>query len=46
METLAQDIHESRLNLSRELNSMNEEGLIRLSRGKIEIPALENLITL
>lgn len=46
METLAQDIHESRLNLSRELNSMHEEGLIRLSRGKIEIPALENLITL
>lgn len=44
METLAQAIHESRLNVSRELNRMNEEGLIRLSRETIEIPALENLI--
>ena len=44
METLAQAINESRLNVSRELNSMHEEGLIRLTRGIIEIPALENLI--
>lgn len=44
METLASLIAESRLNVSRELNHMNEEGMIHLSRGVIAIPALENLM--
>ena len=44
METLARIIGESRLNLSRELNTMNAEGLIVLSRSCITIPALEKLI--
>ena len=44
MEDLARMIAESRLNLSRELNKMHDEGLIRITRGEINIPALEKLI--
>lgn len=43
METLARLIGESRLNLSHELNAMNTEGLITLTRSNIHIPALEKL---
>jgi len=43
MERLAAEIGESRLNLSRELNAMNAEGLIELSRAEIVIPALERV---
>ncbi|MDO4159781.1 MAG: Crp/Fnr family transcriptional regulator [Prevotellaceae bacterium] len=43
MERLASEIGESRLNLSRELNAMNEEGIIELRRGEIHIYALEKL---
>ena len=45
METLAHEIAESRLNVSRELNKMQAEGLITLSRGLITIPALEHLLS-
>jgi DNA-binding transcriptional regulator LsrR (DeoR family) len=44
MEDLARMIAESRLNLSRELNKMHDEGIIRITRGEIYIPALEKLI--
>ena len=44
MEDLARLIGESRLNVSKTLNTMAREGLITLSRGEIHIPALEKLI--
>lgn len=44
MEQLGHEINESRLNVSRELNAMNAEGLITLRRCEIYIPALERLI--
>ena len=44
MEDFARLIAESRLNLSRELNKMNNEGIILLTRGEIHIPALESII--
>ena len=43
MTALAQYIGESRLNVSKELNAMQEEGLLRFSRGIIHITALEKL---
>lgn len=45
METLATLIAESRLNVSKELNAMHQEGLINITRGIIHIPALEKLMT-
>ncbi len=44
METLATLIAESRLNVSKELNAMHQEGLINITRGIIHIPALEKLM--
>lgn len=44
MQQLATDIGESRLNVSRELHAMATEGLLSLTRGTIEIPALERLL--
>jgi len=44
MEDFARLIAESRLNLSRELNKMDNEGFIQLTRGEIHIPALESII--
>ena len=46
METLATLIAESRLNVSRELNAMQQEGLISITRGIIRVPALEKLLSL
>ena len=43
MEDLAKMIGESRLNLSRELNRMHEEGVIDISRGRFVVHALEKL---
>ena len=43
MEDLARMIGESRLNLSRELNRMHEEGVIDISRGRFVVHALEKL---
>lgn len=44
MERLSDEIGESRLNVSRELNAMNAEGAISLRRGEIRVFALEKLI--
>ncbi len=46
MEDMARLIAESRLNLSRELNKMHDEGIINITRGEIHIPALEKLIAI
>jgi CRP-like cAMP-binding protein len=43
MNDLAGEVNDSRLNISRELNKLQSENLIRLSRGTIHIPALERL---
>lgn len=43
MQTLANEIGESRLNVSRELHSLEKENLILLGRERICIPHLENL---
>jgi len=45
MTRLANELNDNRLNISRELNKMQEEGLIILSRGHISIPQFERLIT-
>lgn len=44
MERLGLELGESRLNVSRELNAMDNEGAISLRRGRIHIAALERLI--
>lgn len=44
MERLSEEIGESRLNVSKELNTMNKEGVISLRRGEIYISALERII--
>lgn len=43
MEDLANLIDETRINVSKELNEMQEKGLVQLSRKEIFIPALEKL---
>lgn len=40
---LAAELHESRLNVSQELNRMRSERLLNFSRGIIDIPCFENL---
>lgn len=44
MERLADEISESRLNVSRELNALAAENLITLNRGRICVKALEKLL--
>ena len=44
MNTLAHELNDSRLNVSIELNKLQSEGLIALSRGLIRIPALERCL--
>ena len=44
MTRLAEEVNDSRLNVSRVLNDMQYRGLITLSRGKIEIKQLERLL--
>ena len=44
MERLAEEVNDSRLNVSRALNRMQETGVIELHRGRIEIPQLERLL--
>ena len=46
MEDLAQIIDETRINVSKELNEMNEKGWIELGRKTIFIPALEKLTSI
>lgn len=41
MNQLANELNDSRLNVSRVLNELQGEGLLKLYRGRIEIPALE-----
>lgn len=44
MTRLADELNDSRLEISRALNNMQAEGLIQLRRGVISIPAMEKLI--
>ena len=44
MERLAEEVNDSRLNVSRVLNQMQEAGMLELHRGRIEIPQLERLL--
>ena len=44
MAQLAQEVGDSRLDVSRVLNAMQAEGLLYLHRGRIEIPSLERLL--
>ncbi|MBR4897776.1 MAG: Crp/Fnr family transcriptional regulator [Prevotella sp.] len=44
MERLAQELNDSRLNVSRALNAMQASGLLQLHRGRIEVPSLERLL--
>ena len=43
MEDLASLIDETRINVSKVLNDLQEQGLVQLSRKAISIPALEKL---
>jgi predicted transcriptional regulator len=44
MEELAMVLEESRLNVSKALNNLQDRGLVELKRKEIVIPALERLI--
>jgi DNA-binding GntR family transcriptional regulator len=44
MTQLAAEVGDSRLDVSRALNSLQDDGLLRLHRGIIEVPQLEHLI--
>lgn len=43
MEQLAQEVNDSRLNVSRVLNDLQRAGMLELHRGRIVIPSLEHL---
>lgn len=43
MRDLAEEVNDTRLNVSVELNKLQNEKLVKLSRGNIHIPALEHL---
>ncbi len=44
MQTLADELNDSRLEVSRALNELQQRKLIHLSRGCIEVPAMQELI--
>ena len=44
MNRLAAELNDSRLDISRTLNGLQDEGLLHLYRGRIEIPLLERLL--
>lgn len=44
MQTLAEEVNDSRLDVSRALNLLRKQGLIEQYRGRIEIPAMQDLI--
>ncbi len=44
MQQLAEELNDSRLDISRALNEMQDDGLLSLHRGRIEIPLLERLL--
>lgn len=43
MERLAYEVNDSRLNVSRALRGLREAGMIKTTRGKITVDALERL---
>lgn len=45
MMRLADEVNDSRLDVSRVLNQMQKDGLLNLSRGRIEVPQLERLLS-
>lgn len=44
MERLADELNDSRLNVSRALNRMQRDGLLELYRGRVVVPQLERLV--
>jgi hypothetical protein len=44
MNRLADELNDSRLNVSRALNALQREGKIVLRRGRVEIPQMERLL--
>jgi CRP-like cAMP-binding protein len=44
MTQLADEVGDSRLDVSRALNKLQEDGLLRLRRGRIEVPQMERLL--
>lgn len=44
MERLAEELNDSRLDVSHALNEMQRRGLLQLRRGRIEVPLLEHLL--
>ncbi len=44
MQQIANELNDSRLNISNNLNAMQADGLLTLHRGRIEIPMLERLL--
>jgi hypothetical protein len=44
MTQLAQELNDSRLDVSRALNEMQADRLLTLHRGRIEIPMIERLL--
>lgn len=44
MTRLAHELNDSRIDISRALNNLQAQGFLHLSRGRIEIPALEQLL--
>ena len=45
MTRLADEVGDSRLDVSRALNKMQLDGLVKLHRGRIEVPQMERLLT-
>ena len=44
MNTLARELNDSRLNVSRALNAMQQQGILELHRSRIVVPSVENLL--
>jgi CRP-like cAMP-binding protein len=44
MQQLADNLNDSRLDVSKELNQLQEEGMLTLHRGRIDIPMIERLL--
>jgi CRP-like cAMP-binding protein len=44
MESLAEELNDSRLNVSRVLNQLQREGLVELHRGRVDVPQIERLL--
>ena len=44
MQQIADDLNDSRLDISRALNEMERDQLLTLHRGRIEIPSMERLL--